>query len=347
MKTHFINYRIGIQEFLNSLGKQHSQYLNAANYQNQLLENLNDVEQFGDNDTLRSTRNRLISQLDQLAMMTLEKTFSDLSKPKPISLGRRSSSLQEARQWEFEEPEMSLISAGTFIMGSPEGLDQDAFPDEYPLHIVNLPAFYIATTAVTNLQYETFVLHEKYPPPSHWDNGFPSDHNHPVTNISWYDAIAFCNWLAKITDKPYRLPTEAEWEKAARGNYAYIFPWGNQWKEQFANTEEYHLRATTSVNGFPDAKGVNELLNAVGNVYEWTGSLWGRNAPEPQFRYPYNLQDGREALDAPSEILRVVRGGGFSRNKRYARCAHRDKLSPKSSRKDVGLRLALACFNHN
>lgn len=344
MSTKFINYRIGIRNLLDTLGKEHPKYLYAVNFESQLSENLHDVEAYGDNENYRTIRNKIIYQINQLALQTIQKTFNELSKPAPIQIKPNSPSYQETIWQEFQEPEMSFVSPGSFIMGSPPVLDPDAFDDEYPLHIVDLKGFYIATTTVTNLQYAIFILQAGHNPPNYWQNSVPSKtiHNHPVVDISWYDAVKFCNWLTKLTEKPYRLPTEAEWEKAARGVNAQLFPWGNKYEDNYANTREYQLNKTVAVDEFPKAKSPYDVINMAGNVYEWTSSLWGSTMQKPQFHYPYTPNDGREVFDAPSDTLRIIRGGAFSRQKRYARCACRDKLLPKSHRSNVGFRLVLS-----
>jgi formylglycine-generating enzyme required for sulfatase activity len=344
MSTKFINYRIGIKKLLDTLGQEHPKYLDALTFETRLSENLHDVEAYGDSENSRSTRNQIISGINKLALQTIQKNFNELCKPAPIQIKPNSSSYQETIWHEFQEPEMSFVLPGSFIMGSPPVLDPDAFDDEYPLHIVDLPGFYIATTAVTNIQYAIFILQTGHNPPDYWQNSVPSKmiHNHPVVDISWYNAVQFCNWLTELTQKPYRLPTEAEWEKAARGVNAQLFPWGNKYEDNYANTREYQLNKTVAVDEFPQAKSPYDVINMAGNVYEWTSSLWGSTMQKPQFRYPYTPNDGRELLDAPSDILRIIRGGAFSRQKRYARCACRDKLPPKNHRPEVGFRLALS-----
>ncbi|MBW4601773.1 MAG: formylglycine-generating enzyme family protein [Calothrix sp. FI2-JRJ7] len=352
MSTNFMRYQIGMRNFLDTLGKKHPMYLKAINYQSQLLENIKYVESYGDSENYRSTRNKIIDSINELALETINKTFNELSNPSPIIIEQKSPSFQERIWREFQEPEMSFISPEPFIMGSrPPALDAGALEDEQPLHVVNLDAYYIAITSVTNIQYAIFTINTGHNPPDFWQNSIPPQaiYNHPVVDVSWEDAIKFCNWLRGLTKEHYRLPTEAEWEKAARGVNGQIFPWGNEWKDDYANTNEYNRHKTgyktVAVNEFPEAKSHYNILNMAGNVFEWTSSLWGNDNKEPQFLYPYNPKDGREAIDAPSHILRIIRGGSFSSQKRTARCAYRDKLSPKKSRKDVGFRLALSKHN--
>ncbi len=343
MSTKFINYRIGIKKLLDILGQEHPKYQDVLTFQQRLHENIHDVEAYGDSENYRSSRNQIIRGINELAVQTIQKSFDELCKPATIQIKPNSPSYQEAIWYEFQEPKMSFVLPGSFIMGSPPILDPDAFDDEYPLHIVDLPGFYIATTTVTNLEYAIFIHQTGHNPPDYWHNSLPSTtmHNHPVVDISWYDAVKFCNWLTELKEKPYRLPTEAEWEKAARGVNAQLFPWGNKYEDKYANTKEYELNKTVAVDEFPEAKSPYDVINMAGNVYEWTSSLWGSTMQKPKYCYPYIPNDKREALNAPSDTLRIIRGGSFSRQKRYARCACRDKLLPKSHRLDVGFRLAL------
>lgn len=342
----YISYRIGIKKLQEIIGKQHEKYLDVTNYQNQLLENLNEVESFGDNENLRSNRYKLLNQIDKLALETTGKEFSQFCKPDPIEIKLGEPTSQDDAVWhKFQEPEMFFIPPGPFIMGSPAELDPDASESEYPLHVVNLSAFYIASEPVTNVQFATFTIDTNHTRPDHWNGQLPSIeiHDHPIVNISWHSAFAFCNWLRNLTHKNYRLPTEAEWEKAARGEHALLFPWGNKWEINYANTHELRLEKTTSVNNFPNAKSPYGLLNMSGNVYEWTSSLWDTTV----YNYPYIPNDDRESLERPSDASCVIRGGSFLWNKKYARCASRSSLRSNRSRQDVGFRLALSPFRSN
>ena len=121
------------------------------------------------------------------------------------------------------------IPASEFLMGSDKQEDPLARDNEVPQHRLYLPAFQIARYPVTNAQYQVFVAATNRQAPDHWDDGrIPTDReNHPVINVSWYDARAFCDWMSDVTNQTIRLPSEAEWEKAARGTDGRIWPWGN------------------------------------------------------------------------------------------------------------------------
>ena len=131
---------------------------------------------------------------------------------------------------EASEPDMILIPAGEFLMGSDPRVDKAAREDEQPQHTLHLPDYYLAKTPVTHVQYAAFVHATSHQWPDHWKGRKPprDKEDHPVVYVSWHDAVAYCNWLAEVTDKPYRLPSEAEWERGARGSDRRIYPWGSR-----------------------------------------------------------------------------------------------------------------------
>jgi formylglycine-generating enzyme required for sulfatase activity len=239
------------------------------------------------------------------------------------------------------EPEMVLIPAGEFLMGSDPSLDKDAGDREQPQHTLHLPDYYLAKTPVTNVQYLVFVQATGQQQPEHWKGGKPrkGKGDHPVVLVSWHDAVAYCRWLAQVTGRPYGLPSEAEWEKGARGSDGRIWPWGNQWDAERCNCEEGGKGDTTPVGAYPQGASPYGLLDMAGNVWEWTRSLWGEHWKEPSFQYPYGLADGREDPDAPGSVLRVLRGGSWGYDRDYARCAVRHGYNPTASFNYVGFRL--------
>ncbi len=202
------------------------------------------------------------------------------------------------------EPELVLIPAGEFLMGNDPQKDVlFVASGVQPQHRLYLPDYIIAKTPVTNVQYAAFVEAVGRKPPEHWKDGKlpPDKEHHPVVNVSWHAAMAYCQWLADVTDKPYRLPSEAEWEKAARGTDGRIYPWGNEWDAKRCNTKEGGKDDTTPVGAYPLGASPYGLLDMTGNVWEWTLSLFGF--------YPYHSDDGRE--DPRAEGNRVVRGGAW------------------------------------
>jgi formylglycine-generating enzyme required for sulfatase activity len=234
------------------------------------------------------------------------------------------------------EPEMVLIPAGEFLMGSDLDEDKDARRDEQPRHTLYLPDYSIAKTPVTNAQYAVFVETAGRKPPEHWKDKRPppSKEDHPVVWVNWYDAVAYCKWLAEATGQPYRLPSGAEWEKAARGTDGRIYPWGNEWEAERCNTSESGKGGTTPVGSYPQGASPYGLLDMAGNVWEWTRSKYKG--------YPYTSADGREGLGAEAEVLRVMRGGSWFDQRSYARCAARRRGLPDSLWSSMGFRLCVS-----
>jgi formylglycine-generating enzyme required for sulfatase activity len=240
------------------------------------------------------------------------------------------------------EPEMVLIPAGWFLMGSDPQKNKEARDNEQPQHYLYLPDYYLAKTPVTNIQYAAFVRATGHSQPKQWEKGRPPEgkEDHPVVYVSWYDTLAYCEWLARVTGRPYRLPGEAEWEKGARGTDGRIYPWGDEWDERRCNSEEGGPGDTTPMRAYPGVASPYGLLDMAGNVWEWTRSLWGEDWQEPGFRYPYDPEDGREDLGAKG--LRVLRGGSFNGNRSYARCASRLGSHPRSEWYNFGFRVVVS-----
>jgi formylglycine-generating enzyme required for sulfatase activity len=152
--------------------------------------------------------------------------------------------------------------------------------------------------------------------------------------------VAFARWLSICTGKAYRLPSEAEWEKAARGTDGRLYPWGDAWDPSRCNAKESGIGDTTSVVAYANGASPYGVLDMSGNVFEWTLSLWGTDMKEPEFRYPYDPQDGREDQLAQTAVLRVLRGGGFYYSATYARASCRLRSYPDYRVRTRGFRLA-------
>lgn len=200
------------------------------------------------------------------------------------------------------EPEMALVAAGNFLMGS----DQHK-PAEAPQHQVLLSDYHIAIYPVTNQDYGRFVQDTKYPvsPSLLWHGNIPpkDEWNSPVAGVSWYDALAYCEWLTKLTGRHYTLPSEAQWEKAARGENGRFYPWGDSWQAERCNSNP---QAIVPVDKYP-AQSPYGCYDMVGNVREWTTTLWDMGSDQ-LYGYPWT-QDGRDDLQAPQTTGRVFRGG--------------------------------------
>jgi serine/threonine-protein kinase len=221
---------------------------------------------------------------------------------------------------EYFEPKTIYIAEGPFWMGSPaiEGIPSY----EMPQHEVILPAFRVGKYPVTNIQYERFVSQTKIEVPRQmgWDGqtvpkGFE---NHPVTGVTWHEARSYCAWLSTATDRPYLLPTEAQWEKACRGGNKYFFPWG----DEFDTTRCNHGRNSVSpVNKYP-AQNEFGCFDLVGNILQWTCTLWEQESSPQDTPYPWQ-EDRRNDLNANSEIPRVLRGSTIKDHSVCHRCSAR------------------------
>ena len=181
--------------------------------------------------------------------------------------------------------------------------------------------------------------------PWYWEQRKWNNPNHPVVGISWYEALAFCNWLN--ANKPFagtiRLPTEAEWEYAARGTAGLTYAWGKESDPALGNYEGTGLQRTSTVGLFPPGKsfaegGIN-LYDMTGNVWEWTSSQWGKKTGSPDFTYTNwaNQEGVRDNLDA--NVLRIIRGGSWDNPTGNVRCAIRFRDLPLDRNLDIGFRL--------
>jgi iron(II)-dependent oxidoreductase len=158
-----------------------------------------------------------------------------------------------------------------------------------------------------------------------WDGQAPfrGEERHPVSGVTWCDAMAYCQWLSEqCKPRRYTLPSEAQWEKAARGGDGRIYPWGD-WAPGRCNQGQAE---TAAVDAYPaqSAAGCHDM---VGNVPEWTSTLWGSNVLEPRYRYPW-ADDGRDDPGANSQMRRIVRGGAAMDPPEKLRCAARASLLP-------------------
>ncbi len=248
----------------------------------------------------------------------------------------------------FFEPQMIHIPAGSFIMGSTEkqtqelvsnGVEPDRALREFPQHIVHISEFYIGKYHVTNREYQAFVMDTGYQPPAGWDDHkYPEDKgDHPVVNVSWEAAIEYCQWLSEHTGKHYRLPTEAEWEKAARGTDGRIYPWGNHFDPQHCNTAESKLGDTTPVGQYsPQGDSPYGCADLIGNVWEWCADWF--DPDEYDYRKGHVVKDPKGPAEGQ---FRVLRGGSFILDRTSARCAVRFRMNPYYWF-DFGFRVAMS-----
>lgn len=248
------------------------------------------------------------------------------------------------------------VAAGPFLMGSLEE-DIDAVDSEHPRHEVHLPAFYMARYPVTVQQFSAFLSDSSYDLPQSWKGSS----NRPVVGVTWFDALAYCRWLgeklkgeaaerldrgAKETDfwdglasgrLVVALPSEAEWEKAARGTDGRKYPWGDHPDPDRANVSESGVGETSAVGCFSRGASCWGCEDMSGNVFEWTASEYRK--------YPYLETDRRESREEDSQVLRVLRGGSCFFVSRRARCAYRSWDDPANRHDDVGFRVVVLPFS--
>jgi formylglycine-generating enzyme required for sulfatase activity len=223
---------------------------------------------------------------------------------------------------------MVYIPAGPCIMGDST---QEFWKREGPEHKVELPAYYIDMHPVTNAQYLEFVKATNYKMPEHWKDAGkkipPGKEKHPVTHVSVADAQAYANWVKK------RLPTEAEWEKAARGDSGLKYPWGNEYKPGMCNDESSKRGDTSPIGYFKKDKSPYGCHDMAGNVWEWTGTK-------------FHLYPGSEAdMEPGDDKLYIIKGGCFLDDKLYVRSSFRETVDPESAfacRATLGFRCVAA-----
>ncbi len=251
-------------------------------------------------------------------------------------------------------PALVAVPAGPFLMGSSDA-DQLANDNEKPQHTLTLPDYWIGQTEVSNAQFRPFVEGDGYTnrdywttdgwawkeklrrtQPYYWDDAQWNGDEQPVVGVSWYEAVAYVRWLSAQTVHPFRLPTEAEWEKAARGSDGRIWPWGNRWAAGRANTAEAGLNQTTAVGQYPEGASPYGALDMAGNVYEWCATAW-------QKPYPYTVEEEWTTAYLERDEFRVLRGGSWYNEQTYARGATRNLINFARfaiDDDDVGLRVA-------
>jgi len=189
-----------------------------------------------------------------------------------------------------ESEGMVYIPRGEFLMGS-----NMRWEDESPEYAIRLHAYFIDRFEVTNRAYARFVDATSHPAPKHWEGGAASKklENHPVTHVDWDDAQAFCGWADK------RLPSEQEWEKAARGTDGRQYPWGNVFHEERSNNPQKESKGTEPVGSYENGKSPYGLYDMSGNVWEWIDAWYG---PHPGNEIP-NDEYGKKS--------RVSKGGSW------------------------------------
>jgi serine/threonine protein kinase len=268
------------------------------------------------------------------------------AKPTPILpsiLPTQEPIAQATTVWEKDSSVMVHVPDGDFFMGSRES-DTNTDDDEKPMHSVHLDDFWIDKYEVTDEQFARFLNEEgnqekdgvswlnvedkssnivyvggQYKPRSGYED-------HPVTYVSWYGAQSYCQWAGK------RLPTEAEWEKAARGTDGRIWPWGNDWDEDKVNSKDAGPGHTTAVGSYPDGVSPYGCADIAGNAWEWVAD---------QYQGDYYQTAPDHNPQGPNQgASQVVRGGSWALPQGLTRCAGRFGLIPLVRRDDLGFRCA-------
>ena len=227
-------------------------------------------------------------------------------------------------------PAMCPIPAGSFEMGCDAGRD-----DEKPAHRVWVDAFELATFQTTNAQYAHFLEATRHPaPPLREDPNF-KDPEMPVVAVSWLDAVAYCEWLSQSIGQRFRLPTEAEWERAARGGIeGEAYPWGNCSPEGLPDYASRWKAGPEPVGLYaPNAYG---LYNMGDNVHEWCADWYDAGY--------YAVSPERNPQGAPSSTRRASRGGSWRHHIKVTRTSARSSIPPEFKYADYGFRVAAGGF---
>ena len=238
------------------------------------------------------------------------------------------------------------VLAGEFSMGNSKKTDEMAWEEEAPQRVETIEqAYRIGKCPITNRQFKAFMDDGGYTEkwrrlwtaagwaekgertgPEMWGSMFGLA-NHPVVGVSWYEAVAFCNWLTEKSGHVVSLPTEAQWEKAARGTDARKYPWGGEITPDHANYNETGIGSTSAAGIFPRGSSPCGALDMSGNVWEWCATKWRDDYKKP------------EDNDPEGQAVRVLRGGAFSYGSKVVRCAARFRFDPKLRNLDLGFRV--------
>jgi formylglycine-generating enzyme required for sulfatase activity len=224
------------------------------------------------------------------------------------------------------EPTLVRVPAGHFLMGSEAGQE-----NERPVHRVWIDEFQLAACQVTNREFALFLQASGAPAPPQWDHPQFRDPEQPVVSVSWFEAVAYCEWLTRCSGRRYRLPTEAEWERAARsGAEGQLYTWGDEPPQSLPDYEKRWSHGPAPVGRYaPNGYGLFDIGD---NVHEWC-SDWhdaGYYAVSPE-RNPQGPENGTR---------RASRGGSWRHHVKVARCAARSSIPPQFQYADYGFRVA-------
>jgi formylglycine-generating enzyme required for sulfatase activity/serine/threonine protein kinase len=262
------------------------------------------------------------------AVYFMTRTTGEPDKPPVVNNGSGTNQGTNPPQTK-PKSELIAVPGGTFQMGR----TIDLLPQEGPPHSVTVASFEMDKTEVTNAEYAEFVKETNHTPPSHWGGDKPLDEQEqlPVINVSLEDAKAFAAWRSKRDGVTYRLPTEEEWEYAARGGeLGNLYPWGNSWVSGRTATKDAGLSSVKAVGSYPEGKARWGHLDMIGNVWEWTSS---KAAYYPGSKLTVEPTDRDSA---------VIRGGSLASDpvgSRPISATFRDWIAPTTKNKFLGFRL--------
>jgi sulfatase modifying factor 1 len=224
------------------------------------------------------------------------------------------------------EPALVRVPEGWFLMGSDSGQD-----GERPVHRVWIDSFLLAATQVTNAEYERFLHATGAQPPPFWNDANFNHAQQPVAGVSWSESIRYCDWLCTQTGRNYRLPTEAEWECAARsGLEQKNFPWGD---EPPQSLPDYATRWRTGPEPVARyAANAFGLYDICDNVHEWCSDWY-----DPNY---YATSPKRNPRGPTSGQRKASRGGSWRHHVKVARCSARSSIPPEFQYADYGFRVA-------
>ena len=218
------------------------------------------------------------------------------------------------------------VPEGWFSMGCDAGRD-----DEKPVHRVWVDAFELAACQVTNEEYARFIAAKRHPAPKGWSDSAFSAPKLPVVAVAWHEAASYCEWLSSLTCKLYRLPTEAEWERAARGGAeGSLYSWGNEPPETIPDYDKRWKNGPEQVGLYaPNAYG---FYNLGDNVHEWCADWFGADY--------YSCSPERNPRGPAIASRRASRGGSWRHHIKVSRAAARSSIPPEFKYADYGFRVA-------
>jgi formylglycine-generating enzyme required for sulfatase activity len=252
----------------------------------------------------------------------------------PTSLQHHGFSIVTISDIAYIRAPLCSVPAGPFIMGSDKAHDSHSSKSERPRRTMTLDEeYWIGRFPVTVAEYSYAVRNEIVPIPPTYEGVRWSDQllraDHPVVNISWYDAIAYAEWLCHVTGEQWGLPTEEEWEKAARGTDGRIYPWGDDWQRRAANIYHQKELTTSPVGAYPQDVSPYGVYDMAGNVTEWTSTS-----------HSYDYHDTYNGIHV-EKIRYGLKGGSWFLTPRRARSADRSVDAAESYCSMVGMRLAM------